>query len=53
MVSEKHANFITNHQGTASSNDIESLIQHVQKTVHEKTSIELIREVHVIGDETC
>ena len=51
MVSEKHANFIINHQGTASSNDLESLIQFVQKTVHEQTSIELIREVHIIGDE--
>lgn len=51
MVSEKHANFIINHQGTASSGDIESLIQFVQKTVHEQTAIELIREVHIIGDE--
>lgn len=53
MVSEKHANFIINYQGMASSHDIESLIQHVQKTVLEKTSIELIREVHIIGDESC
>lgn len=51
MVSEKHANFIINHQGTASSNDIESLIQHVQQTVCEQTDIELVREVHIIGDE--
>jgi UDP-N-acetylmuramate dehydrogenase len=51
VVSEKHANFIINHQGTASANDIESLIQLVQKTVREQTAIELIREVHVIGDE--
>jgi UDP-N-acetylmuramate dehydrogenase len=51
MVSEKHANFIINHEGTASSNDIESLIQFVQKTVREQTAIELIREVHIIGDE--
>ena len=51
MVSEKHANFIINHQGAATSNDIESLIQLVQKTVHEKTAVELIREVHIIGDE--
>lgn len=51
VVSEKHANFIINHQGTASSKDIESLIHLVQKTVQEKTSIELIREVHIIGDE--
>lgn len=50
-VSEKHANFIINHEGRASSDDIESLIQWVQKTVHTKTSIELIREVHVIGDK--
>lgn len=51
VVSEKHANFIINHQGTASANDIESLIQFVQKTVYEQTAIELIREVHIIGDE--
>ncbi len=50
-VSEKHANFIINHEGMASSDDIESLIQLVQKKVHEKTAIELIREVHIIGDE--
>lgn len=51
VVSEKHANFIINHDGTASANDIESLIQFVQKKVHEQTAIELIREVHIIGDE--
>ncbi len=51
VVSEKHANFIINHEGTASANDIESLIQFVQKTVYEQTAIELIREVHIIGDK--
>ncbi len=51
VVSEKHANFIINHEGLASSNDIESLIQLVRKTVYEKTAIELIREVHILGDE--
>jgi UDP-N-acetylmuramate dehydrogenase len=51
MVSEKHANFIINHQGVASAADIESLIQVVQKTVLEKTAVELIREVHILGDE--
>ena len=51
MVSEKHANFIINHQGLASSDDIESLIQYVKKTVHEQTATELVREVHIIGDE--
>lgn len=49
-VSEKHANFIINHEGTATSDDIESLIQYVQKTVHTQTAIELVREVHIIGD---
>jgi UDP-N-acetylmuramate dehydrogenase len=48
-VSEKHANFIIN-QGIASAYDIESLIQLVRDTVHQATSIELIREVHIIGD---
>lgn len=51
MVSEKHANFIINHQGTASSDDIESLIQFVQETVQKQTAIELIREIHIIGDK--
>lgn len=50
-VSEKHANFIINHEGMASANDIEALIQHVQKTVQDQTGTELIREVHIIGDE--
>lgn len=50
-VSEKHANFIINHEGMASAGDIESLISCVQKTVYEKTGTELIREVHIIGDE--
>jgi UDP-N-acetylmuramate dehydrogenase len=51
LISEKHANFIMNHQGIASAVDIETLIQLVQKTVHEQTAIELIREAHIIGDE--
>ncbi len=51
MVSEKHANFIINHEGTASAQEIESLINHVQKTVHQQTATQLIREVHIIGDE--
>ena len=50
-VSEKHANFIINHDGKASAGDIESLIYYVQKTVHEKTGTELVREIHIIGDE--
>jgi len=50
MVSEKHANFIINYEGTASAHDIESLIQTVQQTVYEKTATELVREVHILGD---
>ena len=53
MVSTKHANFIINQEGKASANDIESLIYWVQKTVKERTNIELVREVHIIGDTAC
>lgn len=50
VVSEKHANFIINHEGQAMARDIEALIQHVQQIVHQQTGIELIREVHILGD---
>ncbi len=50
MVSEKHANFIINYQGQATADDIESLIDLVKKTVHEEKAIELVREVHFIGE---
>ncbi|KTD28012.1 MULTISPECIES: UDP-N-acetylmuramate dehydrogenase [Legionella] len=50
IVSTKHANFIINQQGNASASDIESLIELVRDTVHKLTDIELIREVHIIGD---
>lgn len=49
-VSTKHANFIINENGGASSNDIESLILLIQKIVQEKTNITLHREIHIIGD---
>lgn len=49
-VSEKHANFIIN-TGTATANDIESLITHIHKKVEEEMGISLIREVRIIGDE--
>lgn len=48
-VSEKHANFIIN-TGTATANDIESLIKHVHETVMQQHNIDLIREVQVIGE---
>lgn len=50
MVSQKHANFIINHQGSATAADIEALIHLVQTKVREQTTIELMREVHIIGD---
>jgi UDP-N-acetylmuramate dehydrogenase len=50
MVSEKHANFIINHQGQALAEDIEKLILFVQNTVYQNTGIELHREVHILGD---
>lgn len=51
-VSAKHANFIIN-AGQASATDIEALIERVQKTVAEKTGIELIAEVRIIGEAGC
>lgn len=48
-VSEKHANFIIN-TGTATANDIEMLIDTVQKKVQQQHGINLIREVQVIGE---
>lgn len=47
-VSTKHANFIIN-EGTATSADIEQLIQKVSATVEQQTSVRLIAEVCIIG----
>jgi UDP-N-acetylmuramate dehydrogenase len=47
-VSDKHANFIVN-TGTAKADDIEKLIEYVQKTVAEETGVSLQREVHIVG----
>lgn len=48
QVSRRHANFIVN-LGSATAADIESVIEHVQATVKEKTGIELVREVRIVG----
>ncbi len=48
MVSEKHAGFIINYEN-ATSNDILSLIDEVQKKVYEQFSVTLIPEVRIIG----
>jgi len=49
-VSEKHANFIVNPGGTASADDIEGLILHVQAVVEDKTNVRLIPEVRIVGE---
>lgn len=49
-VSAKHANFIINHGGSATAADIEALIHLVQTKVHDQTQIQLVHEVHILGD---
>jgi UDP-N-acetylmuramate dehydrogenase len=49
MVSPKHSNFIVN-TGQASAADIEALIEHVQRSVLERTGFALEREVRIIGE---
>lgn len=51
MVSEKHANFIVNHEGHANASDIEKLIEHVHQTVLKEKGVDLVREVHFLGDK--
>lgn len=48
-VSEKHANFIIN-TGTATAKDIETLINTVHEKVKQQHSVDLIREVQIIGE---
>lgn len=47
QVSEKHAGFIIN-AGGATTNDVISLVELVQKTVKEQTGVELEKEIRVI-----
>jgi UDP-N-acetylmuramate dehydrogenase len=49
-VSEKHANFIVNPDGAASAADIEGLILEVKKIVLERTGVELVPEVRIVGE---
>ena len=49
QVSIKHANFIIN-TGAATAADIENMIAHMQATVKEKTGVELVREVKIVGN---
>lgn len=50
LVSEKHANFIVNREGLAKAFEIEALIALVQEEVKKQRQIELIHEVHIIGE---
>ncbi|HZK22001.1 MAG TPA: UDP-N-acetylmuramate dehydrogenase [Oscillospiraceae bacterium] len=47
-VSEKHAGFIIN-KGNATTKDILALIDYIQKTVFEKTNVQLETEIKVLG----
>jgi UDP-N-acetylmuramate dehydrogenase len=49
-VSEKHANFIVNPKGAARAADIEWLIEKTRSTVKEKTGVDLIAEVRIVGE---
>lgn len=49
QISSKHANFIINNN-SASASDVLFLIRHAQKTVLEKTGVQLHPEVQLIGD---
>ncbi len=49
-VSEKHANFIVNAEGTATAADVEALIGHVRDVVRRQTGLDLEPEVRIIGE---
>jgi len=49
QVSDKHANFVIN-TGSASAADIEQLIGAVQQQVKDAFGVELLREVHIVGE---
>jgi UDP-N-acetylmuramate dehydrogenase len=49
-ISEKHANFIVNPDGAASAADIEWLIFEAKRIVLEKTGVNLIPEVRIVGE---
>jgi UDP-N-acetylmuramate dehydrogenase len=50
QVSEKHANFIVNPKGAARAADIEWLIETVRATVRERSGVDLVAEVRIVGD---
>jgi UDP-N-acetylmuramate dehydrogenase len=52
QVSEKHANFIVNRDGSASASGIEMLIGRVKAEVAAKFGVELVREVRIVGEHS-
>jgi UDP-N-acetylmuramate dehydrogenase len=50
-VSEKHANFIINHNA-ATAADIENLIEQIKASVKNMSGINLIPEVHIVGERS-
>lgn len=48
MVSPKHANFIVN-TGGAKASDLKAVIAHVQATVKQRTGVDLVTEVVMLG----
>jgi UDP-N-acetylmuramate dehydrogenase len=48
--SPKHANFVENVEGTASTADVLALIAEGQRRVREETGVELEPEVQLLGD---
>lgn len=49
-VSEKHSGFIVN-QGGATAADVLALITHIQKTVKERSGVELNPEYRIVGED--
>jgi UDP-N-acetylmuramate dehydrogenase len=45
-----HANFIVNPERRASAADIERLIEEVRQRVLERTAVDLVPEVRVVGE---
>ena len=48
QISSVHANFIVN-DGSATAADVATLIRRAQETVRERSGIDLVPEVHIIG----
>ena len=51
VVSDKHANFFQAETG-ATARDVIDLVAEVQRRVAEATGVELVPELHVVGDDT-